>query len=344
MEPLALARQQVLVDGLPRERVPEGVARHRPIGHNQVVCGQLTDRSEQRIIAEISSSGQQCVANPVPRRGRQPQHVATQRRQGRRTPQHQAADRGRNTHALLASGHELLGQERIAARPLVHPTGQVRWHGSAEHPGEQIHEVALPERPDVDPDRTRASLELGQPAEEPGIVGLVGPHRANQGNGGASQVAGQELEQASAGDVGPVKILDDQQEPCGLRGALEGAEHLLEERELGGRSTPVGVRGGRLCRRSHEAGQPRRRGLSGLTFPLGQLVDDVAESLGERCESQGRSADHGAGPHQRAHTSAAHASGHLCDQSGLACPRVTADEHRCRLAAERVSDELVEQT
>ena len=76
-----------------------------------------------------------------------------------------------------------------------------------------------------------------------------------------TQVAGQELEQAQAGRIGPVQIVDDNEQPSRRRGALQRVQHLLEQAELGRRPQRIEPR--RPTRRCHlrrggqQAGQPR---------------------------------------------------------------------------------------
>ena len=168
-------------------------------------------------------------------------------------------------------------------------------------------------------------------------VEVVGPDGRHDRESLGAQVAGQEGEQVAGRRVGPVEVLDDEDD--GGRGAEppEQAEEPLEDPAL----EPVAPRKrGKLRLRpvgqlGDEPGELGRRRPDRVTqLPSRDLGDQRPEDLDDRAERQAVVAERDAAPgqDQRVGPSVGADPGHeLGDQAALADPGLAVDQRERRL-------------
>ena len=181
------------------------------------------------------------------------------------------------------------------------------------------------QRPEFDQRDHRQPEQLrDHAAERVAPVQVIGAVRADDGDALAVQHAGEERDQMAGAGVGPVQVLDDQQDRA-FRGQLgQQAEHRAEHL-LAGQARPVDLVGllvaVREQARQHRAGLDRlldaRRG--GAERVRERQVRDAVADLGALAAQHGEAVALG-DPHR------------LVDQAGLADAGVAADEPGDRAA------------
>ena len=124
----ALAGQQVGRHHLGHQAVPQPVAVAALVDHDDAVGDGLPQRVQQRGGGQPEHLGEQLVARRA-RGGRdRPHHLLRVGREHRDAAQHDLAQRGRQAVGVPAEhrAHRLLGDERVARRPLPDQCLQVR--------------------------------------------------------------------------------------------------------------------------------------------------------------------------------------------------------------------------
>ncbi len=162
----SFAREDLVVDGLLEQRVPEGVAvdaRGR-VRHEDLPRDALAQRVDQRRLVERRGVGEERRIDALAGRRRDPQELLGGFREVGDPRQQHVAQRGREFGpAIVAGGDEqLLGEERVAVR-----TGMDRldepWVEVVAGDGLELGaDVAQVEGLELDPLDTAASLELGK--------------------------------------------------------------------------------------------------------------------------------------------------------------------------------------
>nr|BFE85886.1 hypothetical protein GCM10020093_084870 [Planobispora longispora] len=155
------------------------------------------------------------------------------------------------------------------------------------------------------------------------VVGAVGEdHQDRRG----AQVAAEEGDQVAAGAVGPVDVLDDQQDGTVLGQALQEVEDLLEEPRAGGLAlrgvaglAELGQQPGQVA--GPAVGQERRHLLGAL------LADELADHRGERRVGQALGGELHAAADQHVRAVALGAFGEARDQPGFADPCFAPEKH-----------------
>ena len=115
MEAQALARQGVVIDRLPQQRVPEGIG--RPVSHcneNMVLRG-LAERREQRGLIRLPDLPEQPVVDGASDDGRGPEHLLGPGGETHYPEEECLAQRARQRLAAAAVGarQQLLGEEGV---------------------------------------------------------------------------------------------------------------------------------------------------------------------------------------------------------------------------------------
>ena len=231
-----LAGEQLGVDGLLDQRVPEGVALAGVAGDQDGVADCQPERVDEVAGRLAGHGGEQVVVDMEPGRGGDPQdglgrlgklldagHEQVAQRRWERTPATRPVPPG-----------QLLDEERVALRAGEHLVDQVGIGPLAQDGGELVGNLVPFEAGQLDA-LGPAPLQLGQDrAQRVAAVQLVGAERGDQDDPGPAQVAGQEGEQVQRGAVGPVHVLEGEQErPLGPE-PLDQAEDQLEQAALGG--------------------------------------------------------------------------------------------------------------
>src|SRR6185369_3970445 len=125
---------------------------------------------------------------------------------------------------------QLLGMEGVAIRALVDPTNQ-RWvRVRPEDPPQQVGEVGAIEAGELDPFPAATPLQFRQERHERlTTIELVAAVGQQDEDSLAVQVADEEAEQLETGSIGPVGILDDQDDGSLAGKPVHEEEQLLEE-------------------------------------------------------------------------------------------------------------------
>ena len=338
MQPGPLPRQQVAVDGLAQQGVPEDVA-FGAVRHEQLVRDRLADRGlvfvrlqprrglDQLVVrlaaghrggAEHPLRGVGHLLDPAEQQGGQPG------REGAAVVG-AAADRGGDAEG---GGEQFLGVVGVAFGP---------GHDVIEHGGVDAHRGGGGQvfgqgrgiqRRQVDGDDAGQPLQFGrQRPERMAPVQVVAPVAADQRDPFPVQHPGQEGDQVPGRGVGPVQVLQHEQDRGGGRELGEQAEHAAEHL-LPGQAGPVLVRLLAVPALGQQPVQGRARAecvadparLGGTAQRVGQRqVGNAVAQLGAVAGQHGEAAPGG------------ECDG-LADESGLAHARVPADERDHRPA------------
>ena len=92
---------------------------------------------------------------------------------------------------------------------------ELRVGRAAAERGQQLARLRAAQAPEVDAHRERQPCHLGQPVAQPAALGLVVAERRDQHDPLVAQVARQEREQVEGRRVGPVDVVDGEQQRCG---------------------------------------------------------------------------------------------------------------------------------
>ena len=169
-----------------------------------------------------------------PARREQPQHLLRLAAQPL-DPQHQrVAQRRRQRAAAVRAGREqLLGEQRVALRAREQPVEQVLARRLAEDVGELLGQLGARERRELDAAGARVALELGQQrAQRVAAVQLVGPVARDDQHALAAQRGGEVDQERARRAVGPVQVLDRQQQPVVAPERVEQLQQALEQPHL----------------------------------------------------------------------------------------------------------------
>ncbi len=223
VQPHPLTGQQVVVDRLGEQRVPERVALAAH-GEQDVALDRGAQGDVQRTDLAVEDPLEQQVGDPAAGHGGGPDHqpgVVVELVE----PDQQEVGKGLRQRARPQRGrlHQLLGEEGVALRPLddaAHrPLGErVRVQRPDEGP-----DVVVGEPGQVEPGHARQPGPLGdgrtQGMAAVQVVAAVGRHDRD---GGVEAAGEQEAEHLAGRPVGPVHVLDDEQQRSGAAQLLEG--------------------------------------------------------------------------------------------------------------------------
>ncbi len=354
VQPGPLPGQQVGVERLPDQRVPEHVA-VRAAGDQQLLGYAVPDRILVVWPVQPGRGLDDVVLDPAPADRRGPQHLLGcggqplhpgQQQRGQPAGQHVTA-RGRADRAAvrrarptvpaglarLHGGQQFLGVVGVALRPGDHPVQHGRVQRAAGHRGQVTGHVGVAQRPQFDRCHAGQPQQLRHHRPERvtavQVVGAVGGHDSHPL---PVQDPAQERDQVARGAVGPVQVFEDQQHrvPVGQLG--EQPEHRPEQLLLGEPGDfPAALRGhvpvwqqppqhrpGGQCRHERFRCGSRSRGA----FPQG---------VGER-QVRNAVAQFGAAAGQDQEAAVGGPGGELGDQPRLAHARIAADQRVGRAA------------
>ena len=230
----ALAGQQVVVDGVAGERVPERVAAAAAVDQQQRGVHRLAQRLVQLARRHLGDRGEQPLGHPAARRRRpcaaaaaragQPlrageQHVAQRRRQlVLAAPSRTVRTSSSTKNALPSDRSKHAG--RPAPRGGPAPRMAAIWAATSAA-AEPLQLEALDAAQPLPARQQRAQR---RPAVD--LVGAVGEHQQHPR---ALQRADEEGDEVEGGAVGPVQVLDDQHERPLRAEPAEHAEHQFEQ-------------------------------------------------------------------------------------------------------------------
>ena len=306
-----LAREQLGVGGLAHELVPEGQPAVPRVGGEQVVRDGRAQRRGELGGGQVDERAEQLVVDPRAGGRRRAQHALRRRRERGDPRAEQVADRRRQLRLLAAGLVQLLGEEGVAAGP----AGDRRGGGGLGV--EQLGDLRLAERVELDPPDAVGARELGRPGAQRGAPrGLVAAVGGDEGDPPAAHRAGEVAGQVERRAVGPVHVLEHEQQRR-RRGRLGQQVVGLPEQPRSRGRVGAHARAPRGAR--HQAGQ-LGRGARAHALPCARPdgAAEVAQRLreGQVRRRPGRELDAAAGGDERA--AGRRVAGQLGQQARLA--------------------------
>jgi hypothetical protein len=227
-----------------------------------------------------------------------------------------------------AGSDQLLGEEGVALGAGQDPVDHGRRDRLADHRLEVLGQLDPAEGGEVDALQVGEADQLGQQRpQRVAAVQLVGPIAGHQGHPAAAQGPDQEGQQVAGGAVGPVQVLDDQQQRGQLGQPDQQRQHAVEQLDpleaVPGRRRWAVV-GGQLGQQPAQAGQGRGQG--GGHLGLARAGAELAEGVHERHVRQADVADLHAAADQHPDAPALGPGGELVEQPGLAHAGVAGDQ------------------
>ena len=331
-----LARQQVRVGGLFEQGVAEGVA--VAVVDEDVMSHGLAQRLEQRSLGQGRDGREQPMARLRPGGRGDAQHRTRILWQGLQ-PQVEDLAQGRRQRAGRAArgGQQLLGEERVALAAGVQPRDQSGIGGVAEDARDLRRELGGREGLELDALHPFAALLLGhERPQRVAAVQLVAAVGADEQHALVAHAAQQRREELERRAVGPMQVLDREQDGRVGRQAVEQPAQHAEQPGLGER---VAGRGRIALRRrraplGHEPRQlAARRADQRLEGLRRELAFEPSQRRGDGRIGQLAGAEGGALAAQHARPAIGGAPLELAQQPRLADARLAADEGRARHAA-----------
>ena len=334
VQPDPLPGQQVVVDGLAEQRVPERVV--AAVGDEDVEVDRTAQTRVERGVVEPGDRAEHLVADPAPGHAGRAHHLTGGVVEAVEPDEQHIGQVDRELVGATVVRHggadQLLDEERVALGA-GHDVGghraERRLRELGRELGDQVPDGALGQRAELDPADVAQSRPLGdltaQRVAAVQVVGAVGDHQA-----GARDGAGEEEGEHVAGRlVGPVGVLDHEQERSPTGGLDEQDVQRLEEfravqgaaggllREIAGEHSAAGL----------EAGQRRVDG-GDLGDEVGLVGGEAPEDLGEGEVRQGAVAEVEAVPGDDLPALGEGDVAQLRQQPGLAHPGVAAEQDR----------------
>ncbi len=255
MESGALAGEKIAMDDFLEEGVVEDemwVARAAG-GHQDSPVDHLAKGRANRSRRQLGDGRQEFVVDPRPGCRGDAQQLLPGVGAGSDTGQHHIAESRRELAIgrLPGGGQDLLRVEGVPAGPLHHPVDEGRFGRSTELVGDEPRQVLPVEAGEVHPIDEVPTFEFGEIRAEgtPGI-GLVGPDGRDHEHRLGAEVPDQEGEQVPRRWIGPLEVLDQQQDRGHACQSLDDAEHELEESSLREAVLPAEFHRHRTCRAS----------------------------------------------------------------------------------------------
>ena len=325
MELLTLAGQQRLVDGLGEQRVTEAEAAVRLIRHQDVVLDGLAQRLGDRELRRVHHDGQQPVRDVPAGGGDDAQHRSGVRIEAGDAGDQQVMQRRREVVLAARGGRRKLDrEERVALRASAHRCRQLSGQRLIDARGDEGLDVLVGERPELNHDGASGPAKPGAEAVQRMLgrdrVAAVGRDDEHAAPLDRVREVGDEIERRS---VGPVQILEQQNDRSAPADVLEDGEHLGEQTQL--RRGSVAVRGERGA--VGEVGMQARQ-LVQLVADLAEVgrAAERAERLDEREIGQARADEVDAAAAEDRRPLAARPGCELRCQDGLADPRRAGDQ------------------
>nr|WP_264674201.1 hypothetical protein [Nocardioides lijunqiniae] len=286
----ALAGQQVVVDGLAQERVAEGVVVAvgdedvRLDGPAQALVERDGDQARgglEHLVGDLAAAG---AGRPDDLPGVVVEAVQAHQQDVGEVGGHPAAGQGGRAGELLDEERVALGAGHDVAELGLAQPGR---HQLADQGADGVVGQRRQRHP-VDPAQPGPLRDLA--AQRVAAVQVVGAVGGDDRDGAVELAGEEEAEHVAGGPVGPVGVLDDQQERAALGGGLEHRVHGAEEVGAVERLGVVAGGGRQDAAARLEAGE---RGVDGrhLADDVGQVEGEATEHLGEREVGQGAVAE-----------------------------------------------------
>ena len=338
----ALRVVQLLVGGLAQQRVAERVEPGRRVVHEHGAVDRLAQGGQQLPVVDVRRHAQQLVVDRAARAGDHAQHLLRARRerldaqqQAREQPALEPGAGGR------PGGGERLDEERHALGALEDLALQLGRRRAAKDRLEQRLDAVGRQRADLE----RLDPQLVEQESHVGcVVELLLAHRHHGPEALLAQVMDQEAQEVARGRIGPLQVLDHEQDGRGGGELAQQREQRAEQARLrevlGDRlahRTRVGDQVGEDVRQlaKHPARNPESASSSASRSNLPQRgADRRVGDLGAGYAVSGQ--------HQR--SGRARPGADLAHEPRLADPGRAGDDHVRRLAVDRTAQDVVEQS
>ena len=237
VQPPSFRGEQVVVDRLGQEGVAEavGVDAHGLVADHDLAGQGLAERSLQLGLRDARDGRQQLGSHAAPGHGGHAKHSLGFLGQGGDPGQeHVAKGLGQAVPVRLGAGRdELLDEERVSLGAALDAVDEARCRYVVEDRRDLRIELRPPEPRQLEPLDARQPLHLGQPRPE-GMtpVQLVGPVRADDDKALGPCVPGQERGDVTGRAVGPVEVLEDQDDRSALTDGPQQRQQPLEDAGL----------------------------------------------------------------------------------------------------------------
>ena len=342
MQAHPLPRQQIGEHGLAQQRVPEAVA--AVVGdHQQVVVHRLGQRLFEVRRRQAADSSHQLVPDPPARDGRDPQHLLGGRGPLLHPRQQDVGQPEGQGLAVQPGGQQLLGVERVAlgaGDDVVHRRLRQPARARGQAPDQRAH-LGVRERRQLDPLDAGQADQLGeQGAQRMTAVQVVGAVGGDDGHRLVDQPRQEVAQQVATRPVGPVHVLQHDQQRPGRRELADQSGHRLEQLQpavvdrLRGRpvrqgAAEIAALAGRHHRRPAAGAAGEQTGEHRIGRGHGRQVGvpgDRAQEVDERQVGQPDVTEVDAVPDQHPDPAGAGSDGELVEQPGLADPGVPREQ------------------
>ena len=331
VQPHSFAGQQVVVDRLGQERVPEGVAVGADPDQDVLLDGGAQG-SLEHVLGLADDGGEQRVAHPTARAGGGPHDGACVVLEAVEPHQQQVGEVVGQAGAVraLAGADELLGEERVALGTADDRVQVALGQRAGQERSDEAAHVPVRQRVDLDAVHARDPDPLGGGrAQRVTAVEVVGAVGREHDDGPAEGAGEEEGEQVTGRAVGPVHVLDHDEHRPLLGEVVERAVDRVEE--VGALEVLGGLGGGSGDQPAARLEVREHRTVAGqLGDHLGPVAREPAEQLGEGEIGQRAVAEVQAVPDQRLPAGRPGAGHELAQQPGLADPRVADQQHGAR--------------
>ncbi len=225
-------RQQVVVDRLGQQGVPEAVSRVAP-RFEDVRVDRLAQGSVEQFVGQIDDRGQQVVRHATSRDSGDADDAAPLLGEAVEAHQQQVGQLGRH-HVLLRplgrGGDQLFGEERVALGPVDDLAQVLLGERSGMQAVDELTHLVGVERRQVQALDARQPAPLGNRAAQRVAAMQVVAAVADHDRQPLIALPGeQEAQQVARGLVGPVDVLDDEQHRGRFRQPRQGTQHGFEQ-------------------------------------------------------------------------------------------------------------------
>ena len=199
---------------------PVAVGRVRRVDDEQLRFDRRAEARGELRAGQAADLGKDVVPDLAPGHGRDLDQVAGVLL-GLTQPDEQDAAQGvrqaiAGTDRGIRRRDQLLGEERVAVRAARDRIEERRARGRADDARQQLGQRSALESREVEAIHAGLPFRLGQPGRERmATMELVRPERADDAQPLVARVAPQEGEQVARRPVGPVEVLDDEQDRVG---------------------------------------------------------------------------------------------------------------------------------
>ena len=281
VQPDPLARQQVVVHGLAEQRVPEGVA--AVAGHEHVHLDGLAQRLLEVAGVEAGGDGEQVVRDLAAGDARDPHGLAGVVVEPVEADEEEVGQVLGKGLAHAGGADELLDEEGVALGAVDDRLELEVGEADRRQLGDEHADVVVAERAELEALDAADPGPLGDlAAERVAAVQVVGAVRRDDGDRAVEGPGEEEAEQVAGGLVGPVAVLDHDEQGAELGDGLEQRVHRAEQ---------VGAVDLLAPRRRRRAARPRsRRRSADITRRPGRRRDRAGCSYATLATSSGSSA------------------------------------------------------